>query len=352
MGYTFHIFKGQNTLLANEVTTGVATAANLEAGIYTVQAITNATGCSGTTEVSVVDNIVLPTIDLTSTTTVTSCSTPDGSASVTAVSVGILADYTFSWYIGNGLKAIADYTGSTANGLLSGNYTVTGKNNVLGCDVQAPVTVAVSNAPSTFITINELAGEQLQPAVCNDGQGQLGAQASSPVNTLGFDFSWFTGDKNTVMTFEGNGQDFGLNSNRIGVASGEPIGGGIHTLIALDKNTGCQDSLTIYLPFSDEAVLISVLTFPQTDCIVPDGAFEVSITPSVGTLGNPLNAYLIKVGMKYKVYQNGSLIKTVPGTTGTPISDPIVVTDLASGNYTVLAVETEEIFVTRLCVAA
>ena len=53
---------------------------------------------------------------------------------------------------------MADYTGTTATGLLSGNYTVAGKHNVLGCDVQAPVTVTVTNAPNTIITISELLG--------------------------------------------------------------------------------------------------------------------------------------------------------------------------------------------------
>ena len=144
------------------MTSGPATATDLEAGIYTVQAIRDATGCAGTTEVTVINNIVLPTIDMTtSTMKVNSCSTPDGSVSVTAVSIGVLADYTFLWYKGNNLKVVADYTGATVNGLLSGNYTVVGINNVLGCDVQAPVTVTVINAPNTIITISELLGERI-----------------------------------------------------------------------------------------------------------------------------------------------------------------------------------------------
>ena len=218
-GYTFHIFKGQNTLPANEVTSGPATAANLEAGIYTVQAITDATGCSATTEVSVINNIVLPTIDATATTMVTSCSTPDGTASVTAVSIGVPGDYTFSWYKGNTLKAVADYTGTTATGLLSGNYTVVGKHNALGCDVQAPVTVTVTNAPNTVITLSELlgVGDKIIPAICNAAQGRLSVQASSPANTLGFAFSWFKGDKNIGMTPEGSGLNFNTNGYLTGL---------------------------------------------------------------------------------------------------------------------------------------
>ena len=50
-----------------------------------------------------------------------------------------------------------------------------------------------------------LLGERIIPAICNDAQGQLGVQASSPANTLGFAFSWFAGDKNIGMTPEGSG---------------------------------------------------------------------------------------------------------------------------------------------------
>ncbi|MEJ7646246.1 MAG: gliding motility-associated C-terminal domain-containing protein [Chryseolinea sp.] len=339
VGYSFRIFKGQNTLPVNNVTASAT--GGLAAGVYTVHAISNATGCAATTEVSVQNNITLPTIDNTASTLVNSCTTPDGTASVTAVSVGVLADYTFSWYNGKSVKAAADYTGSTITGLLAGDYTVTATNNVLGCDVQFPVSLAVANAPSTVITINELIGEQVQPAVCNDGQGQLGVQASSPGNAAGFSFTWFQGDKNIGMTAEGNGQNFPVNSNRISnAASSELISSGLHTVIAVDNTTGCFDSLSLNLPYSDEAALLSVLTFPQTDCLAPDGAFRASIQPSAGTAGNPANVGLDQGWYRIDVYQGGTLIKTVPGVNGTPIAVPIVVTGLGAGNYTVLAVET------------
>ena len=313
-GYTFHIFRGQNTLAVNEVTTGPAIAANLAAGVYTVQAITNASGCSATTEVTVANNIVLPVISLTATTNVTSCSVPNGTASVTAVSFGALADYTFSWYNGNGLKAVADYTGSTINGLLAGNYTVTATNNVLGCDVQFPVTVTVNDDPSVLITINELPfPEKIIPAVCNDGLGQIAAQASSPANGAGgFTFEWYFGDKNTGLTPEGNGFNITPNSNRISnAASGETIISGLHTVIAVDNTTGCQDSLVIHLSYSDEAALLSILTTPQTDCLNPDGGFNATITPSAGTLaGYP---GIDQTWYDLMVYQNGVLIEQTAG---------------------------------------
>ncbi len=343
--HTFHIFSGQNTLAINEVTgSPSAVVLGLPSGIYTVQAIDNTTGCAGTTEVTINNNITLPAITATAT-DVTVCSPPNGSiiANITN-GIGVIADYTFFWYDGNQLKAIVDHaeTGATLNNIPAGTYTVSAFNNALGCDVQSPFTIDVENGPTTLITITELIGEQIQPAVCNDGQGQLGVVASSPANALGFSFSWYAGDKNTGMTFEGNGQDFPIKSNRISnVASGEGISSGLHTVIALDNSTGCQDSLSIHLPYSDEAALLSVLTFAQTDCLNPDGAFSATIDPSDGTRNNPANASLNQGWYKIQVWQNGSNILTVPGDPTKSIDDPIIVTGLSAGNYTVLAVETE-----------
>ena len=109
-----------------------------------------------------------------------------------------------------------------------------------------------------------------------------------------------------------SGLDFPTNSNRISnAASGESIISGIHTVIALDNTTGCQDSLTIHLPYSDEAALLSILTTPQTDCLAPDGGFDATITPSAGTIA--ANPGVDQTWYELRVYQNGALIATAPG---------------------------------------
>jgi hypothetical protein len=161
--HTFHIFSGQNTFAINEVTgSPAALVSALPSGIYTVQAIDNTTGCKGTTEVTINNNITLPTINAIAA-DVTSCSPPNGSITANITNgIGNISDYTFSWYDGKQLKASADYTetSATLNDIPAGFYTVSAFNNVLGCDVQTPFTVEVKNDPSTLITINELIGEQ------------------------------------------------------------------------------------------------------------------------------------------------------------------------------------------------
>ena len=328
--HTFHIFSGQNTNPANEVSGSPANfLADLSAGIYTVQAVDNVTGCSGTAEVTVNNNIILPTLNAVST-NVTNCAPSNGSISAT-VSAGVVSNYTFSWYSGNGVKAITDFPGETTgslSGLSAGTYTVTAYNDLLGCDVQAPVVVNIVNDPAIAITINDVPGDLIPGAICNDGAGQLGAQASSPGNTNGFVFSWFAGDKNSAMVFESNGTTVTPAHNRVsGISSGR------YTVIALDNDSGCQDSLEIDLPYVGEALLVSITTAPQTNCAVPDGSFQAEITP--GPIATGLGA--TQASYRLDVFQNGVLVKSVAGVNPAPT----IVTGLAAGKYTVLAVETE-----------
>lgn len=326
----FHIFRGQNTHPANEVAgSPSATIATLEAGIYTVQAIDKNTGCSATTEVTVNNNIALPVLNAVST-NVMNCSPVDGSITA-SVNIGLPSDYTFTWYSGNAVKAATDFPGQTTevlSGVGAGTYTVSAFNNALGCDVQAPVVINVVADPSTAITITDVPADLIPGSFCNNGDGQLGAQASSPTNTGGFTFSWFAGDKNSGMVFQSNGAVVSPTHSRI-----SSILSGRYTVIALDNDTGCQDSLAIDLPYVDEASLATINITPQTDCANPDGSFEVTVNP--GPIAVGLGA--TQASYRLDVFQNGLLVKSVPGVD----PGPTLVSGLSAGAYTVVAVETQ-----------
>ena len=240
-GYTFRVFSGQTTAAASEVPGSPGDViSGLGAGIYTVQATNNATGCANTVEITVNNNIVQPLLTAGGT-DVTNCSPLNGSITA-GVTVGNVADYTFSWYNGSSVKATPDYanTGNILSGLNAGTYTVTAYNDVLGCQVQAAQIITIDRDPSSIVTITELASELIIPSSCNVGGGQLGVEASSPGNTGGFSFTWFEGDVNTGLTLVGNGTDFPTNSNRLGSLSS-----GRYTVIAQDNDTGCEDTLSI-----------------------------------------------------------------------------------------------------------
>lgn len=97
-------------------------------------------GCSGTQFAKAIT--VATSIALTPSSTKTSgCGANDGTASITAS--GGTSSYTYSWQV-NPVQ-----TGSTANGLKAGAYTVDVKDNS-NCAAQAIVTVLDGNAPDNF----------------------------------------------------------------------------------------------------------------------------------------------------------------------------------------------------------
>ncbi|HEY9044930.1 MAG TPA: VCBS repeat-containing protein, partial [Ohtaekwangia sp.] len=81
-GYTWKWFKGNNTLPANQVGTAAAVS-GLAAGVYTVEA-TDAAGCTDTETVTIVDNIVIPTVSASVVSHQTNCSPINGSVTATA----------------------------------------------------------------------------------------------------------------------------------------------------------------------------------------------------------------------------------------------------------------------------
>ena len=325
--YTFHIFSGQSTAPADEMPGSPSdNLSGLTAGIYTIQAIDNTTGCINTTEVTVANNIVQPTLSVLGS-DVMGCTPLDGSITA-SINVGVVADYTFSWYNGNSVKAAPDYltTGNILSGLDAGTYTVNAYNNVLGCLVQAPQTITINRDPSTVITITELAAELTIPSDCNLAGGQLGVQAASPGNVGGFNFTWYQGDINTSMILIGGGTDFPVNSNRLG-----SLVSGRYTVVVQDNDTGCQDSLAIDLPYAGSPTLLSITIQDNDNCTTDNGQFTVEVTPSASALllGADKTWYAIEI------WKDGTLEDTQPGA-----SPNNVFTGLAPGDYTVIAVET------------
>src|SRR5690606_362471 len=128
-GYTFELFAGQNTLPANRIAT-TSTATGLAAGIYTVKATDNVTGCFDTEEVTVVNNVVMPSIVMGAVGSFTLCAAPNGSITAN-VSLDSPSDYTFFWYKGTSVKATPDFadTDNVLEGLEPGKYTVRAVHN-------------------------------------------------------------------------------------------------------------------------------------------------------------------------------------------------------------------------------
>ena len=257
-GYTFEWFKGQNTLLANRISTTSA-ATGLKSGTpYTVKATSVATGCSDTEEITIPFAVVTPTIALASSSHSTQCVPANGSITV-SVSPGTPADYTFSWYNGNGVKVTPDFsdTDETLSGLPAGTYTVKGIFNTRHCET-APLTITI-NDNSPKITFNPT--NMIRPSDCNDNHGEITVAVSAPGNITGFDFEWrlgqepFSAPALTTVSHTAN------------TSTATSLTTGIYTLIATNRQTGCSASEIFSLPFDDAQVLTFQSKLNVDNCV-------------------------------------------------------------------------------------
>ena len=273
-GYTFEWFKGQNTLLANRIST-TSLATDLKSGTpYTVKATSVATGCSDTEEVTIPFAVVTPSIALASSSHSITCGPANGSITV-SVNPGTPADYTFSWYNGNGVKVTPDFsdTDETLSGLPAGTYTVKGVFNSRHCQT-APLTITI-NDNSPKITFNPT--NIIRPSDCNDNHGEITVEVSAPGNTTGFDFEWRLGQQPF------SGAALTTVSHTATTSTATSLMTGIYTLIATNRQTGCSASEIFSLPFDDAQVLTFQSKLNVDNCVPGNNGFiEVRLTPTTG----------------------------------------------------------------------
>lgn len=143
INYTFDWYVG-DVVAGLPFYTG-AQASNLAAGLYTIEARDIVTGCSETTQVTILEAptpVPLPQIEIVS--QVTSCIFDNG---ILAASVnGNTKDYIFNWYNGTTVNAVPDFVGERYDSLAAGTYTVTATSKITGC-VSAPVSETIIESP-------------------------------------------------------------------------------------------------------------------------------------------------------------------------------------------------------------
>ena len=273
-GYTFEWFKGQNTLLANRIST-TSLATDLKSGTpYTVKATSVATGCSDTEEVTIPFAVVTPTIALGSSSNPTQCVPANGSITV-SVSPGTPADYTFSWYNGNGVKVTPDFSIQTKHSAvyLPEPILLKALFNSRHCQT-APLTITI-NDNSPKITFNPT--NIIRPSDCNDNHGEITVAVSAPGNTTGFNFEWRMGQE----PFSGPALTTVSHTSTTSTATS--LMTGIYTLIATNRQTGCSASEIFSLPFDDAQVLTFQSKLNVDNCVPGNNGFiEVRLTPTHG----------------------------------------------------------------------
>ena len=208
---------------------------NVGGGTYQVIVTSTTSGCSSTASATVADNTVIPNIT-GSTSPVTSCTTPNGSVTI---SVSPSGSYSYTWSNGE--------TTQNISGLAPGTFTVTvtaGGN----CINSAGFTVT-SNTSNPALT------ETITPAVCGDPNGAIELSVS-PSGSYGF--LWSNGDTTQNLT---------------GIAAGN------YSVIVTGSN-GCTATGNYNVPNNSSSFSLAGVTAPVTTCSTPNGEVDLTVSPS------------------------------------------------------------------------
>ncbi|MFM9052061.1 MAG: hypothetical protein ACKOKF_07060, partial [Bacteroidota bacterium] len=210
-----------------------AVANGLPAGNYSIT-VTDANGCISSDNVTITQPVSL---SIQTSSNPSTCFGGNG-GSATVISAGGTAPYTYSWNNGGG-------SGSTANNLTAGNYTVT-VTDANGCTRSSTATVSQPAA----VTVNTTT----IPATCN-GASNGTATASPSGGTAGYTFSWFPAG--------------GTGATAVGLSAGN------YTITVTDANGCSQTSSTI---ISQPSALSLATSSNAASCGSPNGSASVSVT--------------------------------------------------------------------------
>ena len=226
------------------------TFSNLSAGNYTIH-VTDNNGCEATQPVSL-SNSTAPTIS-NIVTTQTSCTTNDGTITITASGTG-----TLQYSINSG----ANFQGSGIfTGLGVGNYNIVVK-DANGCEAVGTATISQVNAPDlTLVSSNDV--------TCNgddDGSIEVGATGGTGAYT----YSWTPNVSTSV--------------NATNLLAGD------YTITVTDAS-GCTDDIQVTISEPDAIVIVETIT--NEDCGKNNGSVSLQVT---GGDGNYIYAWDPNVG--------------------------------------------------------
>ena len=304
--YAFEWFRGQNTIAANKVANAAA-ANGLAAGIYTVKVTDTATGCYETAEVTINFNVVTPSLILAGVGDLTNCTTPNGTITVN-VSLDTPADYIFNWYNGSSVKATPDFANqdNVLENLPIGTYTVQAVHRTKNC-VTAPVVASVDdNTPTIQINLN--ASVTVLPSDCTSPDGVMQVAVSAPGNTNGFDVEWYFGAPPFAAAPV-------RTDNGVYTSTATSLRPGIYTVIATNRDNGCQASDQFNLPFA-AAHGLNFVSKVDVDQCVPDNTGQITVqlvpTPLAGFDEGDYEIHLY-AGMN----DTGASLEVIAGVAGT-----------------------------------
>jgi uncharacterized protein (DUF2141 family) len=324
--YDFQWFKGQNTLLANRVST-TSIASNLAPSIYTVQVKDLKTGCITTAEATVKDMVVpvaLLNIDLSAN---TSCIPNTGKIEVTSVSLGTTGDYTFEWYNGSSEKTVSDYpavTGNILNSIPAGTYTVKAIHKIRKCETPSKTVTIIDNITPINVTLSDV----LPPTDCSLPTGYLEVTITT-ANTNGYGFAWYNGGAAVGTPIPADAADVttSTKSKKVNLSQGN------YTVQVTNKDNGCTVDAQYTLEVLNSHKLDSISQHDITNCVPGKGG---DITAEIKNLAPSLTQadYDVFVFSRSTDPKTSGTIVPPNGTTNQVTTN----SPLDQGYYTLVAV--------------
>jgi len=259
--YDFIWYKGNN-VLGLQVGIGDVVS-GLGAVTYTVLATDKTTGCTGLQTYTIDDNTVKPIVSTTQTDITCNGAVNSGSASASVN--GVTTGYTFNWYKGKTVKAMADFTGANYNSLKAGSYTVVASNTTTQCDSD-PVTITIGQVTAPVVTASAVA----PMTSCDPAQPNGSAKADVGGITKGYLFEWHKGPNVLPPVVSTSSAPTNFSGNTI------------YTVVVTDSITGCSASKQVTIGSNIQTpTLILAAVGDVTNCTSPNGS--ITVTPSIDT---------------------------------------------------------------------
>lgn len=242
-------WSNEGGIIASTPNTSVTTPGN-----YTLTVTNPANGCSSNSQVTVTQNVVIPTAVTATHTGIITCLTPTIAISATASSPGV----SYSWSGPNGFSATT-FNASVTRG---GTYTFTATDTTNGCFSSASTIVEENTTPPGEISINNSG-----TITCLTSSVTItGSSSSSGVN-----YKW-----------EGPNGYSGISP------SATVTQGGLYTLTATDPGNGCTSSKSTNVAENTAAPVVTISNTSPLSCLNP------TVTLSANT--NTPNASILWIG--------------------------------------------------------
>ena len=266
--YRFNMFTGSSTNGADELTGSPApVVGSLTAGLYTVMVTDTATGCTDTTEVTINDNLVYPTVTASMIAPQSNCTAGILDGEVGALVGGTAVGYTFFWFDGVTFPAdtaAVDFIGANYSSLAAGSYTVVAMDDATKCigDTATAEVTDVTTLPN--ITTSPTPNTACDTSAYN---GVLSADVGGLIEPV-YSFVWFEGQ--SINPADSIGNTSTMNN----------MAPGIYTVLATNGTTGCADTAEVSIDDTPLYPVITPLTdSDQTACSVSllDGQVSASV---------------------------------------------------------------------------